>query len=313
MQTKHDISIGNLTLINLRSFDVAEQAQWLQHESRHHILLSANRAISRQLWQELSPWEKSRARAIATGHSAYRAVVVGRSAARIWRLPLLGATEPVELCSYGTTSAPSRSQWPRDVIYRNWHLPPDDVQVWHGLRVTNRLRTTFDVIRTSDLAQGLMLLDAELQQGGNRKKLERTFRAFGRAHGVKRIWRTLAHASGLAESPLESKARAQLLEAGLPEITEIRLQAEIAVEGITYRVDILINGWLALELDGAIKYAEDAAHAIRRERAREKRIQNTGLRVLRFSNADLEEPSGRPSRFLTEVAAVLRQPGQLAA
>lgn len=313
MQTKHEISIGSLTLINLRTFDVAEQARWFRQESRHHILLSANRAVSRQLWQELSPWEKCRARAIAAGHSAYRAVVVGRSAARIWRLPLLGTTEPTELCSCGTTSAPSRSQWPKDVIYRNWHLPPDDVQAWRGLRVTNRLRTIFDVIRTSDLAQGLTLLDAELQQGGSRVKLERAFRVFGRAHGVKRIRRALAHASGLAESPLESKARAQLLEAGLPEIMEIKLQAEITVEGTTYRVDILINGWLALELDGAIKYAEDAAHAIRRERAREKRIQNTGLRVLRFGNADLEEPGGRPSRFLTEITTVLRQPGQLAA
>lgn len=313
MQNKHEVSIGSLTLVNLRTFDIADQQRWFRHESGHHILLSANRAMPRQLWQELSPWEKSRARAIATGHGAYRAVVVGKSAARIWRLPLLGTTEPTELCSCGTTSAPSRSQWPKDVIYRNWHLPPDDVQSWHGLRVTNRFRTIFDVIRTSDLAQGLTLLDAEFQQGGSRTKLERTFRAFGRAHGVKRIWRALAHASGLAESPLESKARAQLLEAGLPEITEIRLQAEITVKGITYRVDVLINGWLALELDGEIKYADDAAHAIRKERAREKRIQNTGLRLLRFGHADLEEPDGRPSRFITEVTAVLRQSGQLAA
>lgn len=261
----------------------------------------------------MSAWEKCRTRAIAVGHGAYRAAVVGRSAARIWRLPLLAATEPTELCALGTTSAPSRSQWPGNVIYRNWHLPADDARDWHGLRITNRIRTLFDVIRTADLAQGLALLDAELRQENDRSRLARTFRAFGKVHGVRHARRALELADPLAESPLESKARAQLLEAELPEITEIRLQAQIVVAGITYRVDILINGWLAVEIDGAVKYADDAAESIRRERAREKRIQNSGLRMLRFGNTDLEEPDGRRSRFISEVTTVLRQPRQLAA
>ncbi|WIM70426.1 hypothetical protein [Corynebacterium suedekumii] len=75
--------------------------------------------------------------------------------------------------------------------------------------------------------------------------------------------------------------------------------------GITYRVDLLINGWLVVEVDGEMKYrgafGVTPDEAIRRERRREKEIQNLGYVVLRISAADLRDPAG----FLTLIADTL--------
>lgn len=311
--TTHDSNmIGNLRLVNLRSLTLVEQTRWLSETTNQFKMLTANLAVEREPWSQLPRWEQNRIRAMAVGRSSYSAVLVGKSAARIWRMPILESHQPVELCAPGHTSAPSSSQWPTGVIYRSWRLPPQQILEWQGLRVTTRYRTLFDVIRTSNFAQGLALMDQELREKpGSLTEYRHRFKTFGRAHGTRMVWQVLQHATSLAESPLESKARAQLIEVALPEVTSTELQAP--VNGTSYRVDMRINGWLGIELDGAVKYLQHPEQAIRDERAREKRIQNTGMRLLRFHHADLNEHPNQPSRFITEVTQALRQANQLTA
>ncbi|WP_156230425.1 hypothetical protein [Corynebacterium occultum] len=286
--------------------NVAEHADWVRNHSRFHLQLTSALAINAATWNALPAWEQARVQALAVGRSVHRAVVVGHAAARIRRLPLLPSSGPVELCAIGKTLPPSKSQWPTNVIYRNWHLPPKNVVTWQGLRLTTKERTLFDVVRTSDLAQGLTTLDAELRTNRESKSsLERKFRAFGRAHGTSRVWRALQHSNPLAESPLESRARAQLIESGLANTHQMELQAPVETTYKTYRLDMLIDEWLGIEIDGSVKYQNKTEQVIRAERLREKQIQNTGIRLLRFSAADLNGES-----FIATIRRTLAQPTQ---
>ncbi|EEH63744.1 hypothetical protein HMPREF0044_0763 [Gleimia coleocanis DSM 15436] len=83
----------------------------------------------------------------------------------------------------------------------------------------------------------------------------------------------------LAESPLESKVRAFLIEAG---ITEISLQFPIFTEGSQYYADIFLpTNRLIIECDGSGKYAFDPDKTS--EKRRQLAIENLGLQVLRVS------------------------------
>ncbi|MDQ1513415.1 MAG: hypothetical protein QOC59_1257, partial [Microbacteriaceae bacterium] len=102
---------------------------------------------------------------------------------------------------------------------------------------------------------GLRLLDAVLD--GLPRRL------------VRRIRRRI---DGRAESGMESVARFLLVEEGL----EVRVQ--VTIDGVG-RVDLLVDGWLIIELDGG-HHADPIA--MRRDRARDAAAILRGYRTLRF-------------------------------
>lgn len=93
-----------------------------------------------------------------------------------------------------------------------------------------------------------------------------------------------------AGSALESHARVLLVLSDVPGIESIAAQAAIRdpATGETYYVDLLINGWLIVEIDGDVKYDGETYgrtdDVIRAERSREKALQNTGRVVVRVSD-----------------------------
>lgn len=82
---------------------------------------------------------------------------------------------------------------------------------------------------------------------------------------------------GRAESGIESMCRVLLEDAGL------RPEVQVAIPGIG-RVDLLIDGWLIVELDGG-QHA-DAAQ-MRRDRARDAAAIRLGYRTIRLSYPDV--------------------------
>ena len=93
----------------------------------------------------------------------------------------------------------------------------------------------------------------------------------------------LDHADGAAESRLESRLRALLIDVG---VRGFELQAELPGIG---RVDLLLDGWLVLEADGFAHHS--SREAFRTDRRRGAAGNAEGYVTVRFSWEDVvKEP-----------------------
>jgi very-short-patch-repair endonuclease len=99
-----------------------------------------------------------------------------------------------------------------------------------------------------------------------------------------------------AESLLETLARTTFRQAG------IHVDAQVYIEGVGY-VDLLLEGWLVVELDGR-QHGEWAQ--VRKDHQRNNRSVVQGYTVLRYYYADVVH---RPEQMLAEVLAVLSGAG----
>ena len=112
------------------------------------------------------------------------------------------------------------------------------------------------------------------------------------------------HAIANSGSAYESLARGLLIEAGIGPVVA---QAQIE----RYFADLLVQGWLIIEIDGEIKYERDNAGEVwKKEFSRQKRIGNKGYVILRFESKLLRE---QPHVFIAEVRAALAGTEVLAA
>ena len=112
---------------------------------------------------------------------------------------------------------------------------------------------------------------------------------------VRERWlRALELADGRAESPLESRTRLVIIEAGLG---PVELQIPVEVDGIVYRIDI---GWcpvqLGLEADG--KDAHNTAEAVLNDRRRQNALFGVGWPLVRSA---WEDAFGPPDRLLRDI------------
>ena len=231
-----------------------------------------------------------------------RAVLSGRSAARILGIWVIATTpEPVELVAQ-RGKAPSRKQWPPGVVYRDrspGHTPP---QTFDRLRTTDALTTVFEIALRHGFAEGLVAMDWLLREGMPRYRIEEAAARLGRVRNIATLRQVIAHAVDNSLSPYESYARALLLQAG---ISGWQVNARITIPPHLYVADLL-RGRLIVEIDGAQKY--DGATfaptdmAIREEREREKHLQNAGYVVVRVSPEQLLDDA---HGFLTTVTRML--------
>ncbi|MFP5021047.1 hypothetical protein [Pseudonocardia phyllosphaerae] len=193
-------------------------------------------------------------------------------------------------------------------------LPPDDVAVLDGLRVTTAARTAVDLARTLAPEQALVPLDAALQRAvvatrtarhdpaaATSEQVTEVLLRTGRTHGAPAARRLLALADPLCESPGESRSRLRMHLAGLPAPV-----TQWPVPGTSHRADF---AWPELgvvgEFDGRLKYGrslrpgDDVNEVLWREKRREDRIRETGLGVIRWIwlNIDDDGPDGMVPRL----------------
>ena len=106
--------------------------------------------------------------------------------------------------------------------------------------------------------------------------------------------RAIELADGRAESPLESRARLVVIDAGLG---PVELQVSVEIDGVIYRVDI---GWcpdrLGLEADG--RDAHGSAEAILNDRRRQNALFGAGWPLVRCV---WEDVTGPPDRLLYDI------------
>ncbi|QLQ37853.1 DUF559 domain-containing protein [Micromonospora robiginosa] len=208
------------------------------------------------------------------------AAVAGRSAAWLFGVDLLTRDEPVTVLL--PTTARLRPH-PRLSIVRS-PLPDEDRTRFAGLPVTTTLRTAFDLGRHSPRVEAVVAVDALLR----RRVVEpAALRAYAAERpgwpGSALLREVLKLAEPSSESPMETRLRLLLLDAGLGPLTA---QHEVRHGGrFVARVDL---AWPALRV--AVEYDGDQHREraqFRRDVARLNALRSAGWIVLRFTADDV--------------------------
>ena len=203
-------------------------------------------------WRELRYHERQWLRVEAAAMASNSAVLVGRSAARklgMWVIP--NGEEPVDVALPSRSVSQSRAQTGR-YAFRFSKLRADEQLVYEGHRVTTPIRTFIDIARYYGFIEGLIAADYLLRRGIERDAIEKEIRKMGWAKGIGVARKCLEHAIPNSDSAYESLARGLLIEAGIGPVVA---QAQIE----RYFADLLVQGWLIIEIDGEIKYERDDA------------------------------------------------------
>lgn len=202
-------------------------------------------------------------------------------------------------------------QWRRGRGYRvaRAALPDDDVRPWLAFGTTSVARTLVDCAREWSLTNSVIAIDAAMQTlKVDRAEVHRAVLAGTHRVGIAGAARALELSDGRAESPLESRGRLALLSAGLP---RPELQVEIHDDaGFIGRLDAwYTDAAVAVEFDGRVKYVDPwysspSGEALWKEKRREDRIRDVGVRVVRVVNDDLgTEWTPKASRIRSLLAA----------
>ena len=185
------------------------------------------------------------------------AVFTGSTAAWLHRLDA-DPLHPIELTATGLRSRPG-------VVVREIHLDETDVLTVRGLRATTILRTFADLRKRLPRIELLVLADQALRLG---------------------LGRFDEHAEP-AESPMETRLRWLLLDAGLPK-PEVQTNLHDASGRFVGRADLYYpTAKLAIEYDGS-----NHRDRLIEDDRRQNLILRAGYRLLRFTAADvLQHPA----------------------
>lgn len=279
-------------LIDLRKLSRTDPRR-LDPTSNNLVCLTRQIAMPADVHAELRFHEMRFVEALARGRNSYGAVLVGRSAARVQGMWVVSmSSEPVELALPSAHVPPSYRSAGGVVCRRR---PISQHNVIHGVRVTHPVRTFIDIARDHGFAEGLIAADWLRSQGFERGHLVAAVEKMGRFRNLSVVRRCIEHSSAASESPYESLARALFIWGKVGDI-------EVQVEICGFRVDLLIDGWVAVEIDGDLKYSQDPEQTIIQEYNRQKQIGNLGFAFLRYRPEELRR---EPRRVLAEVRSTL--------
>jgi very-short-patch-repair endonuclease len=233
---------------------------------------------------------RCRAGALAVGG---RGVLGGWSAAE-----LLGAScgppdAPVELIVCGSSAATRAG-----LVVRADPLAADEITRLRGVAVTTALRTAFDLGRRPPITEAICAVDAITRCFAVSADTVATFAERHRGtRGTAQLPEVLRRSSPLAESPMESRIRVAIEDAGLPAPV---LQHRVG----PYLLDLAYPALrLGLEYDG--QHHLTSARAIR-DLTRQAYLTAEGWEVLRFPAREVFRPwlvAGRTQAALARRAA----------
>lgn len=271
-------------------------------------------------WEDLSAWERHRALARSAARLTPDAVVSHTSAAALLDLPMPTNPPPKAtmtlLDDRRTSKADDWRQFHRGVT------PYHHIWVDRGVPYFVPARVVIDCLRGLSPGDGLAVLDAALARGlATGPDLIAARRLQHRWPGIAIADRLLRLADGRRESWLESASAWVMASWELPRpIPQVNVWDE---QGrFVARVD---NLWPELgvvgEADGLGKYLMNArrgesdeeatASALEKQAAREERIVDLGLEVVRWETSDLSRPLELRERFFSTTSRA--RPGKVTA
>ena len=203
------------------------------------------------------------------------AVFMGLTAAWLHRLDV-DPCHPFEVAMPLASGVRSR----QGIVVRRRDLAAADVLTVRGLPATSMQRTVEDLCRTLPEIEALVVLDAALR----RQLIDRTYVP-------------LARLAEPAESPMETRLRWLLLEAGLPR-PQVQKNLHDAAGRFVGRADLYYPAArLVIEYDG-VNHRDRLADDDRRQNL----LIGAGFRILRFTAADLRQ---RPGAIVAQVGNAL--------
>ncbi|GAA1474852.1 hypothetical protein GCM10009621_19650 [Corynebacterium felinum] len=207
----------------------------------------------------------------------------------------------------GRMKPPARNQRGEHVTYSSRLLPPEDIVIENGIRVTSISRTFLDFVASGSKENALSFIEAAFYQKRTSKaRVARDLKNMPKLAGKPDALALLSMARENSESLYETKARYMIEVAEIFGVESIETQAVVAFTDTTYRIDILINGFLGIEIDGRSK-TKNNPEALIEERIREKRIQNRGYVMIRY------HPDELTSGFISDIFNLLHNHQKLKA
>ncbi len=197
-----------------------------------------------------------------------------------WLLGLdLPPCEPVEVTVERDIPVRARA----GVRLRRAALLESDITTRRGFRVTAPLRTVCDLGCRKDVVESVVAIDMALHAGlVQLGMLVGHVQTNAGAKGIKRLRQAVSLTSPLAESPMETRLRLELIAAGLP-APSVQVELHDTSGYFVGRADLYYpDVRLVIEFDGQNHKDRLVADA-RRQNA----LVNAGYHVLRFTAADL--------------------------
>ncbi|MBQ1074556.1 DUF559 domain-containing protein [Micromonospora sp. C31] len=226
------------------------------------------------------------------------AAISGLSAAFLWGVDLLPRASPV----FVTLPGAARRRTTARVVVDQRSLSAPEITRFAGLPVTTGVRTAFDLGRQLPRADALVAVDALLHRRLVRlSALTSHLATHNGWPGTAQLREVLMLAEPLSESPMETRLRLVLHDAGLPSPTaQHDVHGTRAQRGRIFlgRVDLAYPRWrIAIEYEG--DHHRERAH-FQRDVARLNALRAAGWLVLRFTADDVLRHPARIVRLVTD-------------
>lgn len=270
-------------------------------ETGELVRLSSGVAVPASIINGLPRYQRQWARSFCVGMGARAAVVTGRAAAHLLGMWTVNAPMP-EVRLLAKHPPPKPKQQP-GVRYVRAPLRPDEVVHGQHMNTTTPYRTFLEIAREAGFVHALVAADWLLYSGTMvPAQLEHMMCINPRFHGIGAARRAVSCATLGPESAPESYARAILLDAGFRNVLP-----NVWIEKTRYRVDLLLEDVLIIEIDGRVKYeggGVDTADVLLREKRRADTLRNLGYELIRFPPNELARD---PTAFLSTVHSALNR------
>lgn len=254
--------------------------------------------VQKTTWEKLKVHEQSFLRCCAASKQGTKAVLVGRSAARICDVWLVGRQDETVEVALKHGNPPWTGTQPLGYRYKRTVLADGDIQVRGDLRFTNAVRTAIDVARAGDLCDGTVAFESLLcrHNAFNTEIIKAECRAvmfrMQRTRGIGRAREALDRATNRSESPYETRTRLLIQAAGYQCMAQVKIGK--------YRVDLLVEENLIVEIDGRIKLNVDPDKVYKEQVLREDWLREQGYVVLRVHTWELDVDEAAVLRRLRE-------------
>ena len=274
------------------------------------LLLTKQWCVPRLDYTNATPEQQLVIHIQAATVSCRTAVISGLAAALIQGIPTLNQDHDthVELTLPRHHRPPSRTQWPLIFYYRDAYLPPEDITNIAGHRVTTVPRTFTDIYARHGELEALAYLESALNRGHTKQEFQDYLTTHHGQWNTVKLQRILDLACYGIESVQETRARYAIITQ-LP-TTLVTPQAVIPVPHRTIvgrwslkRVDLLLDNWLVIEIDGHSKYIGAPQHRLnvfQNQIHRDVHISRHGYHILRFTPAEIA------TYLIPTIARVLR-------
>ena len=211
-------------------------------------------------------------------------------------LPTLEWVEAVDL-RYLSGAKPGKQPKDPRVVYRGGSMRQDLVEEHNGVLTVHPIQVLFDIYRYYGRLDALVPMEhlRYYRQVSQEVLLYWAKNMLPRANGIRGFEGVVGWSAGTSQSALETIGRDAVLRAEIPEAHSIEFQVEVVFEDVFAQqrfasVDMMINGWLAVEFDGRIKsdgtYG-DGVKVLLAQLDRQHEIQALGFSVVRAGWRDV--------------------------